>query len=109
AGDGFLPRQLTFRSGRLVFKWGIVVLAGAAVTLIVLFNASVTGLIPLYAIGVFLSFTLSQAGMVVRWQRISKLKPGQEVVVEHSSLQHDSHWRIKQMVNAAGSLVSFAV
>jgi amino acid transporter len=109
AGDGFLPRQLTFRSSRLVFKWGIVVLAAAAIVLIVVFNASVTGLIPLYAIGVFLSFTLSQAGMVMRWQRISRISPGQEVMVEHSVLQHDPHWRVKQLINAVGAVVSFAV
>jgi amino acid transporter len=109
AADGFLPRQLTFRSSRLVFKWGIVALAGAAIVLIMLFNASVTGLIPLYAIGVFLSFTLSQSGMVMRWQRISKLKPGEETIVEHSVLQYDPHWRIKQIINAVGATVSFIV
>jgi hypothetical protein len=60
AADGFLPRQLTYRGSRLVFSRGIVVLAIASALLIVAFQASVTRLIPLYAIGVFLSFTLSQ-------------------------------------------------
>src|SRR5574337_842811 len=60
AGDGFLPRQLTYRGSRLVVSRGIVALALIASLLIVLFQASVTALIPLYAIGVFLSFTLSQ-------------------------------------------------
>ena len=70
AADGFLPRQLTYRGSRLVYSRGIVVLALVASLLIVVFDASVTGLIPLYAIGVFLSFTLSQAGMARRWWKI---------------------------------------
>ncbi len=61
--DGFLPRQLAFRGSRLVYSRGIVALAAIASLLIIIFQASVTKLIPLYAIGVFLSFTFSQAGM----------------------------------------------
>ncbi|MFN8371414.1 MAG: hypothetical protein U0694_00845 [Anaerolineae bacterium] len=53
AGDGFLPRQLTYRGGRLVFSWGIVFLAIAASILVIIAGASTTALIPLYAIGVF--------------------------------------------------------
>ena len=89
AGDGFLPRQLTYRGHRLVFSWGIVALASLAALLIVVFNGSTSMLIPLYAIGVFLSFTMSQAGMVVRWRKISKLKPGEEIKTEGSTLRHD--------------------
>ena len=63
AGDSFLPRQLTKRGHRLVFSNGIIALAGAAVLLVVVTGAEVTKLIPLYAIGVFIGFTLSQAGM----------------------------------------------
>jgi amino acid transporter len=74
AADGFLPRQLTYRGSRLVFSRGIVVLALGASTLIVAFQASVNRLIPLYAIGVFLSFTLSQAGMTRRWWRMGKAR-----------------------------------
>jgi amino acid transporter len=70
AGDGFLPRQLTYRGSRLVFSRGIVVLALVSSLLIVFFQARVTALIPLYAIGVFLSFSLSQAGMTLRWWRM---------------------------------------
>ncbi len=76
ASDGFLPRQLTYRGSRLVFSRGIVTLALVASLLIILFQASVTRLIPLYAIGVFLSFTLSQTGMAVRWWKIGHLTPG---------------------------------
>jgi amino acid transporter len=67
ARDGFLPRQFAFRGDRLAFTTGIVSLAGLAGILLILFNASVAGLIPLYTLGVFIAFTLSQAGMLRRW------------------------------------------
>ena len=76
AGDGFLPKQLTYKGSRLVFSRGIVALGLIASALIILFGASVSALIPLYAIGVFLSFTLSQTGMARRWWRVGHLQPG---------------------------------
>ena len=106
AGDGFLPRQLTFRGSRLVFSWGIVGLAVIASSLIILFQASVSALIPLYAIGVFLSFTISQSGMVVRWRRISRLEPGVEIAAKDSVTRHDPRWRVKQIVNGVGAVVT---
>jgi amino acid transporter len=114
AGDGFLPKQLTFKGSRLVFSWGIVVLAGAAIALMIIFNAHTSSLIPLYAIGVFLSFTLSQTGMVMRWRRIGRMKPGEEVIVPHghgetTTISYDSKWRIKQIVNAIGGVMTFVV
>ena len=109
AGDGFLPRQLTFRGSRLVFSWGIVVLSGVASLLVVLFQASVSALIPLYAIGVFLSFTLSQAGMVVRWHKVSKMRLGEEVVVHGAIMRFDAGWRWKQVVNGVGAIMTFVV
>jgi amino acid transporter len=69
ARDGFLPRQFTFRGDRLAFSVGIVLLGIVATTLLVLFRGETHGLIPLYAVGVFMSFTLSQTGMVVHWWR----------------------------------------
>jgi hypothetical protein len=69
ARDGYLPRQLAHRGDRLVFSNGILVLTVLAGLLIVAFSASVTRLIQLYILGVFLSFTLSQAGMVRHWAR----------------------------------------
>ena len=89
AADGFLPRQLTYRGSRLVYSRGILVLAVIASLLIVVFQASVTGLIPLYAIGVFLSFTLSQAGMALRWRKSRPARPGQEVKERGSVLRPD--------------------
>jgi amino acid transporter len=109
AGDGFLPRQLTFRGGRLVFAWGIVVLAIFSSVLVILFNASTTNLIPLYAIGVFLSFTMSQTGMVVRTWKIGKLKPGEKVKGLETDLEYDPHWRKHLVVSVIGAVCTFVV
>jgi amino acid transporter len=67
ARDGFMPRQFAFRGDRLAFTTGIVALALVAILLLWVFKASVTQLIPLYTLGVFVAFTLSQTGMVRRW------------------------------------------
>ena len=69
ARDGYLPRQLANRGDRLVFSNGVIVLAAAAALLLVAFGGTTNALIPLYAVGVFVSFTLSQAGMVRHHQR----------------------------------------
>ncbi|MFQ5521192.1 MAG: APC family permease [Candidatus Methylomirabilia bacterium] len=69
ARDGFLPRQFANRGDRLVFSNGVIILGLAAALLIVIFQGSTHALIPLYAVGVFTSFTLSQASMVRRWVR----------------------------------------
>jgi amino acid transporter len=70
ARDGFLPRQLHTRGDRLAYSNGIIVLAVAAVVLIVAFKADVTALIQLYVVGVFVSFTVSQTGMLRHWTRL---------------------------------------
>ena len=70
AKDGFLPRQFANRGDRLVFSNGVVFLAGSASVLLIAFGGITTLLIPLYAVGVFTSFTLSQSGMVVRHRRL---------------------------------------
>jgi amino acid transporter len=69
AHDGFLPSHMSFRGDRLAFSTGILLLAVLASGLLIIFQADTTRLIPLYAIGVFLSFTLSQTGMVMHWRR----------------------------------------
>jgi len=89
AKDRFLPRQLATVGDRLVFSNGILGLGGIAISLIFIFSGETHRLIPLYAVGVFLSFTLSQAGMVVRHWR--KRKPG---------------WRQSLIVNAVGTLTT---
>lgn len=93
AADGYLPRQLTYRGSRLVYSRGIAALAVLASLLIAVFDASVTALIPLYAIGVFLSFTLSQAGMTRRWW----------------NTRSDAAWAPKALLNGVGALLSGAV
>jgi len=67
ARDGFMPRQMANRGDRLVFSNGVLILAGLSILLLIVFQGSTHALIPLYAVGVFLSFTLSQAGMVRHW------------------------------------------
>ncbi len=109
AADGYLPRQMTYRGSRLVYSHGIEVLALIAALLIVVFSASVTGLIPLYAIGVFLSFTLSQGGMARRWRKIGKLAPDQEAKERGSVLKPDAKWKSKMIVNGFGAVCTAIV
>jgi hypothetical protein len=92
ARDGFLPRYLANRGDRLVFSNGIFVLSMLAGTLIVLFGGDVTNLIPLYAVGVFTGFTLSQAGMVVHHWRLREPK-----------------WQVGLTINAIGAAATFIV
>lgn len=75
AKDGFLPRQLHTRGDRLAFSNGIITLSAGAIALIVAFDAQVTRLIQLYIVGVFVSFTLSQLGMVKHWTRELRTEP----------------------------------
>src|SRR4029077_20073797 len=92
AGDNFMPRQLTKRGHRLVFSNGIIALAVASTVLVVAADAKVDNLIGLYAIGVFTSFTLSQAGMAK--PHITKKQPG---------------WRTGLFINGTGAFLSFVV
>ena len=109
AGDGFLPHQLTFRGSRLVFSRGIMALGVIASLLVILFRASVTALVPLWAIGVFLSFTLSQAGMARRWWKIGHLAPGEEVRERGSTLRFEQGWRLRLVVNGFGAVCTMVV
>jgi amino acid transporter len=70
ARDGFMPRQFSSQGDRLVFSNGILILAGLAILLLIGFQGDTHSLLPLYAIGVFISFTVSQSGMVRRWLRL---------------------------------------
>ncbi len=109
AKDGFIPRQLAYRGSRLVYSRGIVTLAVIASILMVLFNASVTRLIPLYAIGVFLSFTLSQSGMALRWWKSGRLKPGEQKVERGSTIHFEKNWVFKMFVNGFGAICTAVV
>ncbi len=90
--DRFLPRQFSFRGDRLAFSNGIMLLAAAAAILLIAFQAEVTRLIPLYALGVFVSFTLSQAGMV---RRFSTLR--------------DAGWRASVVISVCGAAATGVV
>ncbi|MBB2984888.1 amino acid/polyamine/organocation transporter (APC superfamily) [Terracoccus luteus] len=74
ARDGYLPRQLYTRGDRLAFSNGILILAAAAILLVVVFRANVNALLQLYIVGVFVSFTTSQTGMVRHWTRLLRLE-----------------------------------
>ncbi|MFP3125980.1 APC family permease [Ectobacillus funiculus] len=92
AADGFLPRSLTNRGDRLGYSNGIIVLASLASILIIAFHAQTNALIPLYAIGVFLSFTVAQIGLVRRWKRVK-----------------GSRWWIKLTINLIGAVITSIV
>jgi amino acid transporter len=109
AADGFLPRQLTYKGDRLVYSNGMIALAVVASVLIVAINASVTNLIPLYAIGVFLSFTISQVGMAIRWKKASRLAPGESLDEGETSITYEKNWLFKLIVNGFGALTTATV
>ena len=92
AADGYMPRQFAFRGDRLAFSWGIVLLAGVAAALLAAFGGDTHALIPLYSVGVFVCFTLSQAGMVRHWAREGG--PG---------------WVVRAATNAFGGILTFVV
>ncbi|TAK12541.1 MAG: APC family permease [Anaerolineae bacterium] len=106
AKDGFMPRWMTNRGDRLVFNGGIIVLAVIASLLIVVFRADEIAMLPLYALGVMLSFTLSQAGMVRLMGKIGKLKPGEPLKTLATTVHHESGWLWKRLVNILGSFVT---
>lgn len=92
AGDGHLPRQFALRGDRLAYSYGIVALASVAAGLIVIFRGETHLLIPLYAVGVFIDFTISQSGMVRHWLR--ERSPG---------------WRRRMSINAFGAVLTATV
>jgi len=96
ARDRFLPRQFANRGDRLVFSNGIVILAIFSGVLVIAFGGDTSRLIPLYAVGVFLSFTLSQSGMVVHWLR-------------ERAKKHSQGWKKSLVINAVGALATFVV
>lgn len=92
AKDGYMPRQFAFRGDRLAYSNGIIVLGAAAIAILTGFGGDVTRLIPLYAIGVFVSFTLSQSGMVRHWLR-----------------ERGRGWRRSLAINATGAVATVIV
>jgi amino acid transporter len=90
--DGHMPRQFSFRGDRLAYSYGIIVLATVAASIIVLFNGETHLIIPLYAVGVFIDFTISQAGMIRHWRK--ERPPG---------------WRRRLAINAFGMSLTAVV
>ena len=92
ARDGYMPRQFSFRGDRLAFTSGIVILSAVAIALLVIFGGNTSALIPLYSVGVFVSFTISQGGMVRHW--LNERSPG---------------WRWKISLNGFGCVLTAVV
>jgi len=92
AEDGYMPRQFAFRGDRLAYSWGIVLLAAVAAGLVALFGGTTTLLIPLYSVGVFVCFSLSQTGMVRHWLRV-----------------RGAGWRGRLAINGFGAVVTTIV
>lgn len=92
AKDKFIPRMFTIRGDRLGYSNGIITLGVASIILIIVFNGNTEHLIPLYAVGVFIPFTLSQTGMMVKWMR-----------------EKPKGWIPKLLINSLGALVSFII
>jgi amino acid transporter len=92
ATDGYMPRQFSFKGDRLSFNAGIVILSVVAIALLVAFGGDTHALIPLYSVGVFVSFTISQGGMVRHWLR-----------------ERGSGWRWRLGINGAGCLLTAVV
>ena len=92
ARDGFLPRQFASQGDRLVFSNGILLLFFFSALLVWLFHANTDVLLPLYAAGVFIGFTLSQTGMVVHWRKV-----------------RGRHWHLKAFVNGLGAVTALIV
>ncbi|MGH2543083.1 MAG: APC family permease, partial [Ardenticatenaceae bacterium] len=109
ARDGFLPRWMQNLGDRLVFSSGIVVLAILSLIIVIVFRANEIAMLPLYALGVMISFTISQSGMVRLWDKISKIPPGEELVTGSTTLRHESGIWWKKVLNGTGAIVTFIV
>ena len=92
AEDGYMPRQFSFRGDRLAYSWGIVLLAAVAFILLWAFGGDTHALIPLYSVGVFVCFTLSQIGMVRHW-----------------NTTRETGWQWRSVVNATGAVLTAVV
>jgi amino acid transporter len=133
AADRFLPRQFANRGDRLVFSNGVVILALLSIVLIVIFKGQEQAMLPLYAVGVFLSFTLSQSGMVIHWLRERKTEEAKARILKQEAeqsfhrtedpsaatharerlraLERDKggNWFLSTIINGAGAVITFVV
>lgn len=133
AADRFLPRQLANRGDRLVFSNGVIILALLSMLLIAIFKGEEQALLPLYAVGVFLSFTLSQTGMVIHWARERRAEAAKERILREAeaervhltedptryspeaerlaAIERDrgGNWLLSILINGLGALITFIV
>jgi amino acid transporter len=125
ARDRFLPRQFATRGDKLVFSNGIIILALFACVLVIAFGGDTSRLIPLYAVGVFLSFTLSQSGMVLHWLRAGRTKAHADAAAQDNGstgnvaltgqlvaprqLKEARHWRKSIAINGLGAIATSIV
>jgi amino acid transporter len=109
ARDGFLPRWMMNRGDRLVYSMGIFVLAIVASVIVVVFQADEIAMLPLYALGVMVSFTVSQSGMVHLMHRVGKLQPGEKAKTDVTEIHHEKWWALKLGLNAVGAVTTFVV
>lgn len=109
ARDGFLPRWMQNRGDRLVYSSGIVVLAIISSIIIIIFQADEIAMLPLYALGVMLSFTLSQAGMARLMAKVGKLNPGEVAQTDVTTIHYESKWRWKRALNVFGAITTGVV
>jgi amino acid transporter len=133
AADRFLPRQFANRGDRLVFSNGVIILAVLAIVLIIIFKGQEQAMLPLYAVGVFLSFTLSQSGMVIHWMRERKAEESKSRISKQEdearlhvsedpsaathtrerlrAIERDQggNWILSIIINSAGALITFIV
>ena len=119
ARDRFMPRQFATRGDKLVFSNGIIILAIFSAILVAAFGGDTSRLIPLYAVGVFLSFTLSQLGMVRHWLKAGRAQRAAGASHEESAANNPSrfaderkqvrHWRKSILINGVGAIATFIV
>jgi amino acid transporter len=109
AQDGFLPRWMQNRGDRLVYSSGILVLALVSSLLVILFNANEIAMLPLYALGVMMSFSLSQSGMFRLMGRIRHLKPGESLKTDITEVHYEKGTWWKRLVNGTGAVTTAVV
>ena len=109
ARDNFLPRWLENRGDRLVYSSGILTLAFLSSVLVIIFHADEISMLPLYALGVMLCFSLSQAGMFHLMGRISHLKPGESIQTRVTTIHYERGAKWKRIINVIGAGATFVV
>ena len=106
AKDGYLPRWMQNLGDRLVFSSGIIVLGIVSSIIVIVFQANEIAMLPLYAIGVMLSFTLSQAGMSRLMSKVGALQPGETAHTGVTTIHYERGWRWKKLVNTFGGITT---